>query len=121
MGGKKTKRKAPPKKAAPKLETQFDCPFCFHQNSCDVKMFARRVCENLILATCMGSTDARQRPEVQRRDRDVPRLLRVVPVHDKLCAALPAAAAADPAADLSEPIDVYSNWIDQCESAKTGG
>ena len=38
MGGKKTKRKAPPKKSAPKLDTQFDCPFCFHTSTCDVKM-----------------------------------------------------------------------------------
>nr|XP_023997910.1 transcription elongation factor 1 homolog [Salvelinus alpinus] len=58
MGRRKSKRKPPPKKKLTgNLDTQFTCPFCNHEKSCDVKM------------------------------------------------------------DLSEPVDVYSDWIDACEAA----
>ena len=43
MGGKKTAKKAPPKKAVPKLDTKFTCPFCNHENSCTVKMYVERL------------------------------------------------------------------------------
>ena len=39
MGRRKSKRKPPPKKKVTgTLETQFTCPFCNHEKSCDVKM-----------------------------------------------------------------------------------
>lgn len=39
MGRRKSKRKPPPKKKMTgTLETQFTCPFCNHEKSCDVKM-----------------------------------------------------------------------------------
>uniref|UniRef100_A0A8I3MZ12 Transcription elongation factor 1 homolog n=2 Tax=Canis lupus familiaris TaxID=9615 RepID=A0A8I3MZ12_CANLF len=39
MGCRKSKRKPPPKnKMTGTLETQFTCPFCNHEKSCDVKM-----------------------------------------------------------------------------------
>ncbi len=55
MGGKKSAKKAPPKKvravlcwqsstyltvtqAKPKLDTKFTCPFCSHDGSCSVVM-----------------------------------------------------------------------------------
>ena len=39
MGKRKAKRKAPPKKRfIEKLDTQFNCPFCNHERSCEVKM-----------------------------------------------------------------------------------
>lgn len=39
MGRRKSKRKPPPKKKMTgDLETQFTCPFCNHEKSCDVKM-----------------------------------------------------------------------------------
>ena len=39
MGKRKAKRKAPPKKKfLEKLDTQFNCPFCNHERSCEVKM-----------------------------------------------------------------------------------
>ncbi|XP_005533943.1 PREDICTED: transcription elongation factor 1 homolog [Pseudopodoces humilis] len=67
MGRRKSKRKPPPKKKMTgTLETQFTCPFCNHEKSCDVK-------------------------------------IRV------------GALTAPP--DLSEPVDVYSDWIDACEAA----
>lgn len=40
MGRRKSKRKPPPKKKMTgDLETQFTCPFCNHEKSCDVKMY----------------------------------------------------------------------------------
>ncbi|KAA0201467.1 hypothetical protein HAZT_HAZT003675 [Hyalella azteca] len=37
MGRRKSKRKPPPKrKALEALDTQFTCPFCNHERSCDV-------------------------------------------------------------------------------------
>ncbi|KAH1176087.1 hypothetical protein KIL84_020821 [Mauremys mutica] len=39
MGRRKSKRKPPPKKKMTgTLETQFTCPFCNHEKSCDVKI-----------------------------------------------------------------------------------
>ncbi|KAE8619979.1 hypothetical protein XENTR_v10010048 [Xenopus tropicalis] len=39
MGRRKSKRKPPPKKKMTgNLDTQFTCPFCNHEKSCDVKM-----------------------------------------------------------------------------------
>ncbi|GLV38120.1 uncharacterized protein CBL_10087 [Carabus blaptoides fortunei] len=39
MGRRKSKRKAPTKrKAIEPLDQQFNCPFCNHEKSCDVKM-----------------------------------------------------------------------------------
>ena len=40
MGRRKSKRKPPPKKKMTgDLESQFTCPFCNHEKSCDVKMY----------------------------------------------------------------------------------
>lgn len=40
MGRRKSKRKpAPKRKAIVPLDTQFNCPFCNHEKSCDVKMY----------------------------------------------------------------------------------
>ena len=39
MGRRRAKRKAPQKKKIlGTLENQFNCPFCNHEKSCDVKM-----------------------------------------------------------------------------------
>lgn len=47
MGRRKSKRKPPSKKKAIQpLDTQFNCPFCNHEKSCDVKMYVdnSRIC-----------------------------------------------------------------------------
>ncbi len=38
MGGKKTRKAPPKKKINKKLSTQFSCPFCNHDKSIDVKI-----------------------------------------------------------------------------------
>ena len=47
MGRRKSKRKPPPKKKMTgNLDTQFTCPFCNHEKSCDVKMLVNH-CNSL--------------------------------------------------------------------------
>eukprot|EP00052_Salpingoeca_macrocollata_P035299 m.14238 g.14238 ORF g.14238 m.14238 type:complete len:149 (+) comp7800_c0_seq1:136-582(+) len=83
MGRKKSKRKAPPKKSAGKLATQFSCPFCNHENACEVKIDKTR---NFGTVTCKVCSESFQTRTTY----------------------------------LSEPIDVYTSWIDACEAAEAG-
>ncbi|XP_077427066.1 transcription elongation factor 1 homolog [Vanacampus margaritifer] len=81
MGRRKSKRKPPPKKKMTgDLDTQFTCPFCNHEKSCDVKMERTR---NTGIISCTVCLEEFQTPITY----------------------------------LSEPVDVYSDWIDACESA----
>ncbi|XP_061686340.1 transcription elongation factor 1 homolog isoform X1 [Syngnathoides biaculeatus] len=81
MGRRKSKRKPPPKKKMTgDLATQFTCPFCNHEKSCDVKMERTR---NTGIISCTVCLEEFQTPITY----------------------------------LSEPVDVYSDWIDACESA----
>ncbi|RMB93803.1 hypothetical protein DUI87_29795 [Hirundo rustica rustica] len=91
MGRRKSKRKPPPKKKMTgTLETQFTCPFCNHEKSCDVKMDRAR---NTGVISCTVCLEEFQTPITFRVG----------------------ALTAPP--DLSEPVDVYSDWIDACEAA----
>ncbi|XP_048870133.1 transcription elongation factor 1 homolog [Brienomyrus brachyistius] len=81
MGRRKSKRKPPPKKRMTgNLDTQFTCPFCNHEKSCDVKMERSR---NTGIISCTVCLEEFQTPITY----------------------------------LSEPVDVYSDWIDACEAA----
>eukprot|EP00045_Choanoeca_perplexa_P014265 m.166673 g.166673 ORF g.166673 m.166673 type:complete len:141 (-) comp16628_c0_seq3:1161-1583(-) len=80
MGRRKSNRKPPPKKGAGKLDTLFPCPFCNHEDSCEVTM---RIKQKVGVVTCKICTESFQ-----------------TPIHH-----------------LSEPIDVYTDWIDECEAA----
>ncbi|KJH49782.1 putative zinc binding domain DUF701 [Dictyocaulus viviparus] len=92
MGRRKSKRKPPPKaKAVEPLETQFNCPFCNHERVCEVKM----------------TNNARIRESFRDRERNVGFISCRVCSED----------FQTPINYLSEPIDVYSDWIDACESA----
>ncbi|XP_029998117.1 transcription elongation factor 1 homolog [Sphaeramia orbicularis] len=80
-GAQKSKRKPPPKKKMTgNLDTQFTCPFCNHEKSCDVKMERTR---NTGIISCSVCLEEFQTPITY----------------------------------LSEPVDVYSDWIDACEAA----
>eukprot|EP00730_Choanoeca_flexa_P012655 TRINITY_DN4486_c0_g1_i2.p1 TRINITY_DN4486_c0_g1~~TRINITY_DN4486_c0_g1_i2.p1 ORF type:complete len:141 (+),score=24.12 TRINITY_DN4486_c0_g1_i2:54-476(+) len=80
MGRRKSNRKPPPKKSAGKLDTIFPCPFCNHEDSCEVIM---RLKQKVGVVTCKICGESFQ-----------------TPIHH-----------------LSEPIDVYTDWIDECEAA----
>ncbi|XP_056265421.1 transcription elongation factor 1 homolog [Pseudoliparis swirei] len=81
MGRRKSKRKPPPKKKLTgDLDSQFTCPFCNHEKSCDVKMERTRNTGIISCAVCLEEFQT-------------------------------------PITYLSEPVDVYSDWIDACEIA----
>lgn len=49
MGRRKSKRKPPSKKKAIQpLDTQFNCPFCNHEKSCEVKMWVQQICRRFL-------------------------------------------------------------------------
>ncbi|KAF5284309.1 hypothetical protein FQA39_LY04602 [Lamprigera yunnana] len=81
MGRRKSKRKPPPKrKNIEPLDQQFNCPFCNHEKSCDVKMDKGRNTARITCRVCL---------------EDFQTTINF----------------------LSEPVDVYNDWIDACESA----
>lgn len=54
MGRRKSKRKPPPKrKAIEPLDTQFNCPFCNHEKSCEVKMDRTRNTGRITCRVCL--------------------------------------------------------------------
>jgi len=80
MGRRKSKRKPPPKRRAIQpLDQMFNCPFCNHEKSCEVKMDKSR---NSALISCRVCSERFQTT----------------------------------INFLSEPIDVYNEWIDACET-----
>nr|BAX24796.1 hypothetical protein [Oryza barthii] len=84
MGKRKSrvsKMIATAKKAAPKLETAFSCPFCDHGGAVECSIDIKHMIAEASCFVCQArySTTAHA---------------------------------------LTEPIDVYSEWIDQCELAK---
>ncbi|ODN01245.1 Transcription elongation factor 1 [Orchesella cincta] len=80
--GKRKSRKKPPAKARSiqPLDTQFNCPFCNHESSCEVKMDRTRKTAKISCHICMECFQTQ--------------------IHN-----------------LSEPVDVYNDWIDACEEA----
>ncbi|XP_052011987.1 transcription elongation factor 1 homolog [Apodemus sylvaticus] len=81
MGRRKSSRKPPSqKKRTGTLETEFTCPFCNHEKSCEAKMNHARKIGDISCAVC--------REEFQT-----------------------------PITHLSEPVDVFSDWVDACEAA----
>lgn len=55
MGRRKSKRKpAPKRKAIVPLDTQFNCPFCNHEKSCDVKMYVNYNYNSFILGVLLS-------------------------------------------------------------------
>lgn len=99
MGRRKSKRKPPSKrKAIEPLDQQFNCPFCNHEKSCDVKMF---VCSKLYFSLLISLLCSRD------KGRNTARITCRVCMEDFQTTIN----------FLSEPVDVYNDWIDACESA----
>jgi len=84
--GKRKSRKKPPAKARviQPLDTQFNCPFCNHESSCEVKMDRARKTARITCHVCLECFQTQ--------------------IHG-----------------LSEPVDVYNDWIDACEQANWFG
>ena len=59
MGRRKSKRKPPPKnRATEPLDTLFNCPFCNHEKSCEVKMEKTKNTGNIRCMVCMEDFQA---------------------------------------------------------------
>ncbi|KAG8459069.1 hypothetical protein KFE25_002476 [Diacronema lutheri] len=54
-GKRKSSAKQPPKKARPKLALSFDCPFCGHEKTCDVKLDKDRSFAEIKCNICSAS------------------------------------------------------------------
>jgi len=83
MGRRKSKRKpGPKKKNIVPLDILFNCPFCNHEKSCEVKMDKTKNAAKIQCTICLEDFQATIN-------------------------------------FLSEPLDVYNDWIDACEAANT--
>ncbi len=78
MGGSKKSTKPAPK-VKPKLATTFNCPFCSHANSVEVKMDRKGLVGYLKCRVCTADYEMRIN-------------------------------------SLHQPVDVFADWIDQCEA-----
>ncbi|KAI7840819.1 hypothetical protein COHA_005465 [Chlorella ohadii] len=78
MGKRKSSAKPPPKKARPKLETTFACPFCNADKSVSCELDRETNVGAVKCSQCKAAWTTK--------------------IHQ-----------------LSEAIDVYSEWIDACE------
>ena len=58
MGRRKSKRKPPPKARNEPLDTLFNCPFCNHEKSCEVKMEKTKNTGNIKCMVCMEDFQA---------------------------------------------------------------
>ena len=60
MGGKrKTKAKGPPKKKRATVPKTFKCPFCSHENSCEVKLDMKREVGSVKCNVCGEADESR--------------------------------------------------------------
>ena len=119
MGRRKSKRKPPPKnRATEPLDTLFNCPFCNHEKSCEVKMEKTKNTGNIKCMVCMEDFQA----------GSFSRSPVIFPIHilsnhysDPTVTNVSANCSLSQATInfLSEPIDVYNEWIDACEEANT--
>jgi transcription elongation factor Elf1 len=83
-GKRKSSAKPPPKKAKPKLALSFDCPFCGHEKTCDVKIDKDRSFAEIKCNICAASYTTNTHK-------------------------------------LTQPVDVYAEWIDECDAVNKDG
>ena len=109
MGKRKSSAKAPAKAPRPKLETTFACPFCnagAPPPAAPPRTAARHHAHHLPLPSLPPAAEKAVHCEM---DRD----LMVGEVKCTACGE----RWSNKIHDLSEAIDVYSEWIDACEAA----
>ncbi|WMV15945.1 hypothetical protein MTR67_009330 [Solanum verrucosum] len=105
MGKRKSKSKPPPKKRMDKLDTVFSCPFCSHGTSVECRIDMKnligeancRICQESFSTTVTGISS----------DFSFINLFIVSLnlIHFEK----------DGSIALTEAIDIYSEWIDECE------
>ncbi|CAI0557819.1 unnamed protein product [Linum tenue] len=87
MGKRKSKAKPPPKKRMDKLDTVFSCPFCNHGTSVECRIDMKNMIGEASCGICQESFST----------------------------TISGICESSVECTLSEPIDVYSEWIDECE------
>ncbi len=80
MGGAKTKKKAPPKKKRATVPRSFKCPFCNHDESCEVKLDRAADTGAILCRICGEAFQCR-------------------------------------ITYMSDPVDVFCEWVDELERA----
>lgn len=139
MGRRKSKRKPPPKrKAIMPLDQQFNCLFCNHEKSCEVKMWVK-FCILFFLSWFTRKQEKRWNLEPQicfqkswifiltlkiQKQRNSPsNLIEILIYRDKSrnSARIACRVCAEEFQTsinfLSEPVDVYNDWVDACEES----
>ncbi|KAG1355268.1 Transcription elongation factor 1 [Cocos nucifera] len=91
MGKRKSRAKPVPKKPQPKLDVCFTCPFCNHDKSVDCSMYL----------LFLGFGDMK---------------LKIGGAYCRVCEA----SYATSIHHLTEPIDIYGEWLDECERVNCG-
>ena len=107
MGRRRAKAKKVVKKAKPVMMTEFKCPFCNHDGSAECKLDYEKESGSLerVPASSSGAA-ARAAREGESADASC-RARRC-----RVCGADYTATINY----LSEPVDVFSEWIDHCEA-----
>ncbi|ONM35115.1 hypothetical protein ZEAMMB73_Zm00001d042347 [Zea mays] len=101
MGKRKSAAKPPPKKRMDKLDTVFSCPFCNHGSSVECRIDMKNLIGEASCRICQENFSTTVNECVKNR----------ITSKLKLDTTLYIA--------LTEPIDIYSEWIDECERVNT--
>ncbi|KAK6134614.1 hypothetical protein DH2020_031624 [Rehmannia glutinosa] len=94
MGKRKSRAKPPPKKRMDKLDTVFSCPFCNHGTSVECRIRVHGGSETALFFFCFS---------------DMKNL-----IGEASCRICQESFSTNVTA-LTEAIDIYSEWIDECE------
>ncbi|KAH7544078.1 hypothetical protein JRO89_XS15G0101400 [Xanthoceras sorbifolium] len=90
MGKRKSRAKPPPKKRMDKLDTVFSCPFCNHGTGVECRIDMKNLIGEAVCSICQESFSTT-----------------ITGFGYTICYFGLLA--------LTEPIDIYSEWIDECE------
>ena len=101
MGRRRAKAKKIVKKVKPVMMTEFKCPFCNHDGAVECKLDYEKEAGSLERGRRVVSA-----PAARARDR------RARARRCRVCGAEYSASINY----LSEPVDVFSEWIDHCEA-----
>uniref|UniRef100_M8AZH3 Transcription elongation factor 1 homolog n=1 Tax=Aegilops tauschii TaxID=37682 RepID=M8AZH3_AEGTA len=110
MGKRKAAAKPPPRKRMDKLDTVFSCPFCNHGSSVECRML---VLSSTVLLLIGNAYPFNIVTGLFFSFSDLKNL--IGEANCQICQE----SFSTTANALTEPIDVYSEWIDECERVNT--
>ncbi|KAL9346235.1 hypothetical protein Peur_061088 [Populus x canadensis] len=98
MGKRKSTAKPPPKKRMDKLDTVFSCPFCNHGTSVECRIDMKNLIGEAVCGICQESFS------MTITEFPIPLIVKDGGMGQDF-----------QFSSLTEPIDIYSEWIDECE------